>query len=51
MHVATQSRFKTKDDLMPAVNKLVHHRYLWRLPTEPTGGRPASPRYRVAEEA
>jgi replicative DNA helicase len=47
MHVATQSRFKTKDALMPAVGRLVDHGYLEPLPAKPTGGRPASPSYTV----
>jgi len=48
MHVATKSRFKKKAALMVAVHRLVDHGYL--IPEEkppPTGGRPASPRYRV----
>jgi replicative DNA helicase len=47
MHVATQSRFKTKDNMMPAVARLVDHGYLEPLSATPTGGRPASPRYKV----
>jgi replicative DNA helicase len=49
LHVATKSRFKKKDDLLPALDRLVDHGYLIPLPVpEPTGaGRPASPRYRV----
>ena len=47
MHVATQSRFKTKDALIPAIARLVDHGHLERLPDRPTGGRPASPRYTV----
>jgi replicative DNA helicase len=47
MHVATQSKFKTKDTLMPAVSRLVDHGYLEPLPPMPTGGRPASPRYKL----
>src|SRR5262245_27290016 len=41
-------RFKTEDDLAPALARLIDHGYL--IPTddpEPTGGRPASPRYKV----
>jgi replicative DNA helicase len=49
MHVATQSRFKTKDALQPALSRLVDHGYLQPLPVEPTGGRPASPRYAVVQ--
>jgi replicative DNA helicase len=48
MHVATQSRFKTKDAMMPALSRLVEQGSLERLVVEPTGGRPASPRYKVA---
>lgn len=47
MHVATQSKFKTKDTLMPAVSRLVDHGYLEPLPPMPIGGRPASPRYKL----
>jgi replicative DNA helicase len=47
IHVATQSRFKKKDDLIPVIARLVDNGYLIPLPApEPTGGRPASPRYR-----
>jgi hypothetical protein len=48
MHVATQSRFKTKEAMMPALSRLVEQGSLERLAAEPTGGRPASPRYKVA---
>ena len=52
MHVATQSRFKKKDDLIPAIARLVDNGYLIPLPApDPTGGRPASPRYRVRPTA
>jgi replicative DNA helicase len=48
MHVATKSRFKKKDDLIPVIARLVDHGYLIPLPdSEPTGGRPGSPRYTV----
>ncbi|HTX95101.1 MAG TPA: YfjI family protein [Mycobacterium sp.] len=48
MHVASQSRFKTKADMLPALQRLVDHGYLAPLPAaRPTGGRPASPRYRI----
>lgn len=49
MHVATQSRFKTKADLLPALNRLVDHGYLAPMaaPKKSTGGRPASPRYKI----
>ena len=44
----SRARFKTKQDLRPALDRLVDHGYLVPLPApEPTGGRPASPRYRV----
>ena len=51
MHVATKSRLRTKDDLMPAVQRLADHGYLASVPTKPTKerGRPASPRYKVWE--
>jgi replicative DNA helicase len=49
LHVASKSRFKKKDDLIPVIARLVDHGYLVPLPVpEPTSaGRPASPRYRV----
>lgn len=48
LHVACKSRFKKKADLLPALDRLVEHGYLLPLPAAgPTGGRPASPRYRV----
>jgi replicative DNA helicase len=48
LHVACKSRFKKKADLLPALDRLVEHGYLFPLAAaEPTGGRPASPRYRV----
>jgi hypothetical protein len=48
MHAACRSRFPTKADLKPALDRLVDHDYLIALPKpEPTGGRPASPRYKV----
>ena len=51
MHKACQSRFKTKPTMTPAIQRLVEHGYLVPLPTEPTGGRPASPLYRVIATA
>jgi replicative DNA helicase len=43
-------RFKTKQALRPPLQRLIDHGYLVRLPTpEPTGGRPASARYRVSK--
>jgi uncharacterized protein DUF3987 len=52
LHVASsRARFKTKTDLMPALDRLVDHGYLMPLPApRPTGGRPPSPRYRVHPE-
>ena len=48
LHVACKSRFKKKADLVPAIERLVDHGYLSPLPPSgPTGGRPASPRYRI----
>jgi replicative DNA helicase len=48
MQTTTQSRFKNKSALMPAVNRLVEHGYLDPLPpSAPTGGRPASPSYEL----
>ena len=48
MHVATQSRFRKKETLMVAVQRLAEHGYLIPQQTNrATGGRPASPRYQV----
>lgn len=48
MQRAGKSRFKTKADLKPVLSRLVDAGYLLALPKpEPTGGRPASPRYKV----
>jgi hypothetical protein len=49
MHVATRPRLRTKDDLIPAVQRLVDHGYLAKVPGKPSKerGRPASPRYKV----
>jgi hypothetical protein len=48
MHLAGRSVFKKKADLTPALDLLVDHGYLIPLPhPNPTGGRPASPRYKV----
>ncbi len=44
----SRSRFPTKADMQPALRRLIDHGYL--LPADapkPTGGRPASPKYRV----
>jgi replicative DNA helicase len=51
MHVAARSRLKTKDDLIPAVQRLVDHGYIAPLPIKPSKerGRPASPRYKIWE--
>jgi replicative DNA helicase len=48
MHHASQRRFPTKVDMMPALRRLVDHGWLIPLETpKPTGGRPAAPVYRV----
>ena len=49
LHGASRSRFKTKADLKPALNRLVDHGYLipQPAPKQERPGRPASPRYRV----
>jgi replicative DNA helicase len=49
VHAASsRSRFPKKTDLKPVLSVLVDHGYLAPLSkAEPTGGRPASPRYRV----
>jgi hypothetical protein len=48
IHVASRSRFKTKADLQPALERLIDHGYLIPLEKpESTGGRPASRRYEV----
>jgi replicative DNA helicase len=53
LHTASsRARFHTKADLMPAVDRLVDHGYLIPMPPpKPTGGRPASQRYKVHEDA
>jgi replicative DNA helicase len=44
----SRSRFKTVNDLMPAIERLIDHGYVCPLPPpKPTGGRPASPRFKV----
>jgi hypothetical protein len=41
-------RFKKKNDLVPAINRLIDHGYLIPAPSEaPTGGRPRSPVFKV----
>jgi replicative DNA helicase len=48
IHTAARSRFPTKVDLRPSLDRLIDHGYLVpQPPPESTGGRPASPRYRV----
>lgn len=49
VHVASsRARFRTKADLMPGLERLVEFGWLIVMPSpKPTGGRPASPRYRV----
>lgn len=50
--VATRSRFRTKSALRPILNRLIDHGYLVPLPPPaPTGGRPASPRFRIVDSA
>lgn len=53
LHVASRSRFKTKVDLKPALNRLVDHGYLipQPVPNQERPGRPASPRYRLRGES
>jgi hypothetical protein len=44
----SRSRFRKKADLTPVVERLIEHGYLIPADTpQPTGGRPASPRYTV----
>ena len=48
LHVASRARFKKKSDLIPALDRLIDHGYLIQLALQKsTGGRPASPRYKV----
>lgn len=43
-------RFQIRADLLPAVERLVEHGYLFPQPApKPTGGRPPSPRYTVTK--
>jgi hypothetical protein len=48
---SSRSRFKTMARLRQAVERLIEHRYLAKIPvskeTDPSGGRPASPKYKV----
>lgn len=49
---ASRARFRTTAALKPALDRLVDHGYLMPLPeAAPTGGRPASQRYKVIAEA
>jgi replicative DNA helicase len=52
MHRACQSRFRNKDALLAAVDRLVDHGYLVPLPVprQTKKGRPASPSYRVYQQ-
>lgn len=51
-NAVSRSRFGTMSDLRPALERLVDHGYLVPLPKpEATGGRPASPRYKVYPHA
>ena len=52
MHVACRSRFNTKAEIMPALDRLVDHGYLIPQPKETTAarGRPKSPKYTVATQ-
>jgi hypothetical protein len=44
----SRSRFKTVTDLIPAIDRLIDHGYLFPMPApKPTGGRRASPRFKV----
>jgi replicative DNA helicase len=51
MHVAVKSRLRTKEVLLPAVQRLVDHGYLAPIPVKLSGarGRPSSPCYKVWE--
>jgi hypothetical protein len=45
---SSRGKFKSMADLVPALHRLVDHRYLALMKTsKPTRGRPASPRYKV----
>ena len=48
MVASSRSRFPDKAAMMPALKRLVEHGYLLLMdPPKPTGGRPASPRFKV----
>jgi hypothetical protein len=48
---SSRARFKKMGDLLAAIDRLVDHGYLTRLPPpKSTGGRPPSPRYKVHPE-
>jgi replicative DNA helicase len=48
MVASSRPRFPTKAAMLPALKRLVDHGYLLQLePPKPTGGRPASPRYKT----
>ena len=51
VYMATRSRFRTVTDMRPALTRVVDHGWLIALPTAspPDKGRPASPRYEVAQ--
>ena len=48
IHILVRRRFLTKAELMPVIGRLIDTGWLIKLPPpDPTGGRPASPRYCV----
>lgn len=47
MQRACKSRFPSREAMLPALNRLKEHGYLTPVPVAPTGGRPASLRYRL----
>ena len=48
LHMASKGKLRTKEALKPALKKLDDHGHLIPLEApKPTGGRPASPRYRI----
>lgn len=53
MHVAARSRFKTKAELLPALDRLIEYGFLDPLPApmQTDRGRPTSPRYKVLPQA
>jgi hypothetical protein len=53
-NAVSRTRFKTKADMMPAVERLVEHGYLAPIPNQGSGakgGRPKSPEYQVHPNA